>query len=140
MLDVSIRMIIMNMMKTFRDQQGISYLYITHDLAGARYIGDRIAVMYAGMIMEIGNAGQVIQQAFHPYTQLLRSAAPQPEKKFRSSRLAFTGEIPNLIHPPEGCRFHPRCPYKKTSCTEQVPKMKQVRHNHWVRCIRMDSE
>jgi peptide/nickel transport system ATP-binding protein len=135
MLDVSIRMIIMNMMKRFRDEQGISYLYITHDLAGARYISDRIAVMYAGMIMEIGNAEDVIQKALHPYTQLLRSAAPQPEKQFRNTRLTTQGDLPSLIHPPSGCRFHPRCPKAKPECSQAMPALREIEPGHCVRCI-----
>ncbi len=135
MLDVSIRMIIMNMMKKFRDEQGISYLYITHDLAGARYISDRIAVMYAGMIMEIGKADDVIQKAYHPYTQLLRSAAPQPEKQFRNTRLTTRGDLPSLINPPKGCRFHPRCPKAEPECSKQIPVMREIEQDHLVRCI-----
>jgi peptide/nickel transport system ATP-binding protein len=135
MLDVSIRMIIMNTMKKFRDEQGISYLYITHDLAGARYIGDRIAVMYAGMIMEIGKADDVIKKAFHPYTQLLRSAAPQPEKKFKPAKLTTRGDLPSLISPPRGCRFHPRCPNAQKRCSDRVPDIRRVNKEHYVRCI-----
>ena len=135
MLDVSIRMIIMNMIKKFRDEQNISYLYITHDLAGARYIADRIAVMYAGMIMEIGKADDVIEFAHHPYTQLLKSAAPQPENKFSRKRLTTKGEIPSLIDPPSGCRFHPRCPYAKAECSREMPPLKEIEKDHFVRCI-----
>jgi len=135
MLDVSIRMIIMNMMKKFRDEQGISYLYITHDLAGARYISDRIAVMYAGMIMEIGKADDVIQKAYHPYTQLLRSAAPQPEKQFRNTKLTARGDLPSLINPPSGCRFNPRCPKAGPECSKKIPDLIEVKQNHLVRCI-----
>ncbi len=135
MLDVSIRMIIMNMIKEFRDKHNISYLYITHDLAGARYIADRIAVMYAGMIMEIGKADNVIQQAYHPYTQLLKSAAPQPERDFRKQKLTTKGDIPSLIEPPSGCRFHPRCPAAVPECKNYIPPMTEVDKDHFVRCI-----
>jgi peptide/nickel transport system ATP-binding protein len=135
MLDVSIRMIIMNMMKKFRDEQGISYLYITHDLAGARYISDRIAVMYAGMVMEIGKSDEVIQKAHHPYTQLLRSAAPQPEKQFRNTRLTTRGDLPSLINPPPGCRFNPRCPKAEPECSGKIPELTEVKPDHLVRCI-----
>lgn len=135
MLDVSIRMIIMNMIKQFRDEENISYLYITHDLAGARYIADRIAVMYAGMMLEIGPAEEVIRKAYHPYTQLLRSAAPQPEKGFRKERLEVKGEIPSLVEPPTGCRFHPRCPQAKPECSQAIPKMREVEAGHFARCI-----
>ena len=137
MLDVSMKMIIMNMLKKFRNERGISLLYITHDLAGARYIADRIAVMYAGMIVEIGPSDDVIQKAHHPYTQLLRSAAPQPEKGFRQGKLTTKGDIPNLADPPKGCRFHPRCPMAIQECSVAVPALKEVDKNHVVRCIRV---
>ena len=136
MLDVSIRMIFMNMIKQFRDTQGISYIYITHDLAGARYIADRIAVMYAGMIMEIAEANTLIQKAHHPYTQLLRSAAPQPEKRFNKQKLTTKGDIPSLIDPPSGCRFHPRCPHADDQCSNQIPELKEFSNNHFVRCFK----
>lgn len=135
MLDVSIRMTIMNMIRRFRDEQNISYLYITHDLAGARYLADRIAVMYAGMLQEIGQVDDLIQEAYHPYTQLLRSAAPQPENRFARKKLTTRGDIPNLIHPPSGCRFHPRCPQVKPECSRQIPPLIEVKKNHSVRCF-----
>ena len=135
MLDVSIRMTIMNMIKNFRDKDQISYLYITHNLAGARYIADRIAVMYAGMLVEVGPTDEVIQQTRHPYTKLLRSAAPQPEKGFREEKLGSTGDIPSLIDPPSGCRFHPRCSYSKPECSQTIPEMYQLNEKHRVRCI-----
>ena len=136
MLDVSIRMIIMNMIREFRDGRGISCLYITHDLAGARYIADRIVVMYAGMLMEIGPAEEVIQNASHPYTQLLRSAAPQPESRFGRQKLVAKGDIPSLIDPPTGCRFHPRCPYAEARCRQTVPEMIETGPNCFARCLK----
>jgi peptide/nickel transport system ATP-binding protein len=135
MLDVSIRIIIMNMIKKFREEDNISYLYITHNLAGARYIADRIGVMYAGILMELGPADEIIQNAFHPYTQLLRSAAPQPEKGFKDSQLTTQGEIPSLINPPSGCRFHPRCPKAMPECSKKIPEMIKISENHQVRCL-----
>lgn len=135
MLDVSIRIIIMNMIKKFREEDNISYLYITHNLAGARYIADRIGVMYAGMLMELGPADKIIQNAYHPYTKLLRSAAPQPEKGFKDSQLTTQGEIPSLINPPSGCRFHPRCPKVMPECSKKIPEMVKIDDNHQVRCL-----
>ena len=136
MLDVSIKMTIMNMLKKLRDEKGISFLYITHDLAGARYIGDRIGVMYAGVMVEMGPADDVIQQAYHPYTQLLRSAAPQPEKDFIQKDFKFSGDIPNLANPPSGCRFHPRCPQAEGRCTLEMPRLVDVGDGHLVRCVK----
>ena len=136
MLDVSIRMIIMNMIGQFRDERNISCLYITHDLAGARYIGDRIAVMYAGMLMEVGSADGVIRNAFHPYTRLLRSAAPQPENRFGRQKLLAKGDIASLVDPPKGCRFFPRCPSADAACSRAVPEMTEIEPEHFVRCIK----
>ena len=136
MLDVSIRMIIMNMIKRFRDEENISCLYITHDLAGARYIADRVAVMYAGMLVEIGSADAVIQKSYHPYTQLLRSAAPQPENRFGKRTLFAKGDVPSLIDLPAGCRFHPRCPLADAECSQAIPKMTAIKQDHFVRCLK----
>ncbi len=135
MLDVSIRMSIMNMMLDYRDRQGISYIYITHDLAGARYMSDKIAVMYAGMLMEIGSAEDVINSTFHPYTRLLKSAAPSPEEGLNRSKLTTKGDIPSLINPPSGCRFHPRCPFYKEECSMNIPEIKEIKKGHFARCI-----
>jgi peptide/nickel transport system ATP-binding protein len=134
MLDVSIRMSIMNMMLSFQEKRQVSYLYITHDLAGARYMAQRIIVMYAGMIMEIGTSDEVVQNAAHPYTQLLRSAAPAPEEGLGRNRLITQGDIPSLIHPPSGCRFHPRCPFVLPECSKAVPPLKAIREGHYIRC------
>jgi len=135
MLDVSIRMGVMNMMLDLKEQKGVSYLYITHDLAGARYMCGTIAVMYAGMIMEIGPTDAVIADALHPYVRLLKSASPSPEAGLARTRLAASGEIPSLIDPPRGCRFHPRCPYAKAECKEAVPELRDLGGGRKVRCI-----
>lgn len=135
MLDVSIRMGVMNMMLDLKERKGVSYLYITHDLAGARYMCGTIAVMYAGMIMETGPTDAVISGALHPYVQLLKSASPAPEVGLSRARLAASGEIPSLIDPPSGCRFHPRCPYATAACKEAVPELRDLGGGHKVRCI-----
>lgn len=135
MLDVSIRMGVMNMMLDLKDRKGVSYLYITHDLAGARYMCGTIAVMYAGMIMEIGATEDVIGRALHPYVKLLKSASPAPESGLARTRLEAKGEIPSLITPPSGCRFHPRCPYAKPECREAVPELRDLGGGRKVRCI-----
>jgi peptide/nickel transport system ATP-binding protein len=135
MLDVSIRMGVMNMMLDLKDKKGVSYLYITHDLAGARYMCGTIAVMYAGMIMEIGPTDAVIADALHPYVRLLKSASPSPEAGLSRSRLEASGEIPSLIDPPRGCRFHPRCPFAKAECREAVPELRDLGGGRKVRCV-----
>lgn len=135
MLDVSIRMSIMNIMLDLKEQKGMTYVYITHDLAGARYMSQNIAVMYAGMIMELGSATQVINETYHPYTKLLKSAAPAPEMGLKRERLITKGDIPSLVNPPSGCRFHPRCPYAQDICSKEIPEMKKVDEGHYARCI-----
>ncbi|MDK2945093.1 MAG: hypothetical protein PWQ24_1808 [Mesotoga sp.] len=135
MLDVSNRMSIMNMMLNLKESHGVSFIYITHDLAGARYMSDRIIVMYAGMIMEIGPAEEIITDSFHPYTKLLKSAAPAPEMGLKRKPLITGGEIPSLIDPPSGCRFHPRCPFAKEVCSLEIPPMKKIGDDHYARCV-----
>ncbi len=135
MLDVSNRMSIMNMMLFLKESHGVSFVYITHDLAGARYMSDRIIVMYAGMIMEIGPADRVINSSYHPYTKLLKSAAPSPESGLKRIPLTTGGDIPSLINPPSGCRFHPRCPFVREDCSKEIPTIKKVGDHHYARCI-----
>jgi len=136
MLDVSIRLGIMNMMLDLKEKKGVSYLYITHDLAGARYMSSRIAVMYAGMIMEIGPTDEVIGNAIHPYVQLLKASAPAPEQERSHSNVQAKGEIPSLVSPPSGCRFRTRCPFAKQACAAEIPALRDIGGGHLVRCIR----
>lgn len=135
MLDVSNRMSIMNMMLYLKESHGVSFIYITHDLAGARYMSDRIIVMYAGMIMEIGTAEKIINDSFHPYTKLLKTAAPSPEIGLKRKKLITGGDIPSLIDPPDGCRFHPRCPFASDICSLEMPVMKKIDEDHYARCF-----
>jgi peptide/nickel transport system ATP-binding protein len=135
MLDVSIRIGIMNMMLDLKEKKNVSFLYITHDLAGARYMSTKIAVMYAGMIMEIGPTEEVIANAVHPYVQLLKASAPAPQEGVRKSAIPAKGEIPSLVNPPSGCRFHTRCPYAKKICSEAIPAMRDIGNGHLVRCV-----
>lgn len=134
MLDVSIRLGILNLMLRLREEQGITYLYITHDIASARYVGDRILVMYAGEIVEQGPAMKVIDEPAHPYTQLLLSAVPDPAAQLRAQPLQVQGEIPSLIRPPAGCRFHPRCPRAMAVCREVPPPPVTLGEEREVRC------
>jgi peptide/nickel transport system ATP-binding protein len=135
MLDVSIRLDIMNLMLDLRDQEGISYLFITHDLAGARYMSDRVAVMYAGHLVEIGPSAGLIGSPAHPYTRLLKSAAPKPESGLEPDRVEARGEIPDLTQLPSGCPFEPRCPHARAECHAALPRMVQVASGHEVRCV-----
>jgi peptide/nickel transport system ATP-binding protein len=121
MLDTSIRAGVLNMMAGLRDQEGVSLLYITHDLASARYVADRIMVMYAGHLVEEGPTETVLSEPKHPYTQLLLSAVGDPRQK-ETEMSADTGEPPRVIDPGEGCRFRWRCPYAIEKCSEVTPR------------------
>jgi peptide/nickel transport system ATP-binding protein len=121
MLDTSIRAGVLNMMAGLRDREGVSLLYITHDLASARYVADRIIVMYAGHMVEEGPTEVVLSDPKHPYTQLLLSAVADPREKDASIG-ADTGEPPKVIDPSEGCRFRWRCPYAIEKCSEVTPR------------------
>ncbi|MCU1508374.1 MAG: transporter ATP-binding protein [Glaciihabitans sp.] len=117
MLDVSIRVGILNLLNDLRGRLGIAILYITHDIASARYFTDRTNVMYAGRIVESGDSESVTQAPAHPYTQLLVASAPDPDNLARHQRTGANGEPPNMSNPPAGCRFHPRCPFATEICT-----------------------
>jgi peptide/nickel transport system ATP-binding protein len=135
MLDVSIRAEILNLLRQLRDQHGISILYITHDLATAGFFTDRIAVMYLGRIVEIGDTAEVLTNPQHPYTRALLSVIPVPNPRKRRKREILQGEIPNPIHIPSGCRFHPRCPDAIARCKEIDPALEPVGARHQSACI-----
>lgn len=135
MLDVSIRLDIMNQMLELKEKEGVSYLFITHDLAGAHYMSDRIAIMYAGYLVEIGPSDDVINDPKHPYTQLLKKAAPKPESGLEPEKIDVGGEVPDLTNLPPGCPFEPRCLFAKPECKERVPDMVKIDDGHFVRCI-----
>jgi len=125
MLDVSIRVGVLNMMAGLRDREGVSLLYITHDLASARYVADRVIVMYAGHQVEAGPTETVLSDPKHPYTQLLLSAVGDPREK-EAEMSADTGEPPKVINPSEGCRFRWRCPYAIEKCGQVTPQLTPI--------------
>ena len=136
MLDVSIRMGVLNLIDRLKEERGISYVYITHDLASARYIGDQIMVMYAGHMVEGGESEAIIGNAAHPYTQLLLSAVPDPQSGLRTDRKTRArGEVPSLIDPPPGCPFAARCTQVMDVCRQSMPGQTFVQAGHWVRCF-----
>ena len=134
MLDVSIRIGILNLIDRLREEQGISFLYITHDIASARYIADQTNVMYAGRMVEGAESTELIAEPAHPYTKLLLSAVPNPHAGLRTEEAPSRGEIPSLIDPPPGCPFEPRCPYAMDVCRREMPGISQLGRGHWVRC------
>jgi peptide/nickel transport system ATP-binding protein len=139
MLDVSIRAEILNLLRQLRDERGITILYITHDLATAAYFTDRVAVMYLGRIVEIGPTGAVLSEPRHPYTQALLSVIPVPNPRWRRKRVILTGETPNPIDLPPGCRFHPRCPVALDECSEIDQQLQSVATGHEVACLRVQT-
>jgi len=139
MLDVSIRLDVLNLLLRLKEEEQLALLFITHDIASARYFAEDTLVMYAGQMVEGGPSDDVIQQPKHPYTQLLISAAPDPERIDLNGKnltdLPARGEIPSLITPPSGCRFHPRCPHVMPVCRERFPQRTELGGGHWTHCF-----
>jgi oligopeptide/dipeptide ABC transporter, ATP-binding protein, C-terminal domain len=139
MLDVSIRLDILNLLLRLKREEHIAILFITHDIASARYFAEETLVLYAGQMVEGGPSEEVIQNTKHPYTQLLLSAAPDPDRigpdGKRHDKLPARGEIPSLISPPTGCRFHPRCPHAMDICKERFPGRTDFGNGHWTNCF-----
>jgi len=133
MLDVSIRLGVLNLLGDLRERDQLGILYITHDIASARYLADVIMVMYAGEVVESGPAATLTDEPAHPYTQLLLSAAPDPDRPGPLS-LQGRGSPPSLVDPPSGCRFHPRCPHAMAVCAEAPPPGSQVADRHVSAC------
>jgi oligopeptide/dipeptide ABC transporter ATP-binding protein len=134
MLDVSIRIGLLNVMAKLRDDEGVSILYITHDLASARYVTDRLIVMYAGHIVETGPAEDVLSSPRHPYTELLLAAAPDPRAPLNVSAEADIGEPPRVIDPTPGCRFRWRCPLAIDECHKVTPPLRELLPGHSAAC------
>lgn len=135
-LDVSIQAQVVNLLEDLQDQFGLTYLFIAHDLSMVRHICDRVAVMYLGVIVELADRDELYTESIHPYTQALLSAVPIPDpRKTRArTRMILEGDPPSPADPPDGCRFHPRCPIVEEICKTDVPTWNEVRPNHWVAC------
>jgi peptide/nickel transport system ATP-binding protein len=135
MLDVSIRIGILNLMMRLKEEHGIAFLYVTHDLASARYLADDILVMYAGQIVERGPIEQVLSAPLHPYTRLLLSAVPDPATKLHAERIEMRKGLPSAaVDPPEGCRFLTRCPLAIDVCSRVTPPLVEERPRQAARC------
>jgi len=133
MLDVSIRLGVLNLLADLRDKEHLALLYVTHDIASARYLADTIVVMYAGQLVEVAPSATLTDSPAHPYTQLLLSAAPDPDR-VTPPHLEGRGAPPSLSAPPSGCRFHPRCPFAMDICKRQVPPSIALDTNHIAAC------
>ena len=135
MLDASVRAEILYLLNDLKNKHKIAFMYITHDLATAKYFCERTAIMYAGKIVELGPTKEIIRNPRHPYTRALIEALPDPDPNNRFRRIRVVpGEPPNLVNPPSGCRFHPRCPYAKDICSREEPKLAEVKPGHLVAC------
>jgi oligopeptide/dipeptide ABC transporter ATP-binding protein len=138
-LDVSIRAQILNLLITIQKEKTLSYLYISHDLSSVRQISQRVAVMYLGEIVELAETNSLYGKPLHPYTQALISAVPVPDVTRKMSRIILPGEVPSPINPPQGCRFHPRCPYATDICKATVPTFEdKLIKGHYVGCHNAD--
>lgn len=135
-LDVSVQAQVVNLMKDLQEQLGLSYLFISHNLAVVRTVCQRIAIMYAGQIVEVAPSSDIYDDALHPYTQALLSAVPiaDPEVEQHRERIILRGDVPNPISPPAACRFHPRCPYAQERCSVEAPSFREFRPGHWGAC------
>ena len=134
MLDVSVRIGVLNLMASLRRRERVSFLYITHDIAGARYVADRLVVMYAGQVAESGPVEDVLSHPKHPYTQLLLSAVPDLRAPMTLPATAEVQEPPRVIDPGEGCRFRARCPYAIAECSRVTPRLRMLRPAHEAAC------
>ncbi len=134
MADVSVRALLLDLMKQLKHEFNLTYLFITHDLATAKYICDRIGIMYLGKLVEVGDLREVYSAPLHPYTQALLAAVPVPNPHERRTQPMPQGEIPNPINPPPGCRFHPRCLIAQKDCAESEPLLRELRPGHSVAC------
>ena len=134
MLDVSIRAEIINLMMDLVKRSSASILFISHDIALAKHIADRVAVLYLGKIMEIGSSTDVVDNPLHPYTQALISAVPVPDPESKRTKDVISGEIPSPVDPPSGCRFHTRCPYAHERCVNEEPAVIEVEKDHFTAC------
>ena len=134
-LDVSVAAQNINLLQDLQEQFGLTYMFITHDLGMVEHISDRIAVMYLGQIVELGDTDDLFVKPMHPYTEALLRAVPQPDprKRTREKRGALKGEVPDAIHPPTGCPFHPRCPHATERCAQDKPALRQL-GSRQVRC------
>ncbi len=141
-LDVSIQAQIMNLMERLQREKNLTYLFISHDLRAIRHVSDRVAVMYLGKLVEIADARVIYDEPLMPYTKALISAVPVPDPEIEATRqrIVLEGDVPSPINPPQGCRFHTRCPYAIDACKEVVPPLAEIKPNHFAACIRISPE
>lgn len=133
-LDVSVQAQILNLFNNLKKQLDLTYIFISHDLSVVKYISDRIMVMYLGEVMELAPTGSLFEKTYHPYTEALISAIPEPSTKAKKKRIILEGDIPSPLDPPSGCRFRTRCFKCMEICKTMHPNMVEIEPNHFVRC------
>ncbi len=133
-LDVSIQAQVINLMKDLQTKNGLTYLFISHDLSVVEYLADMVGVMYLGSLVELATKEQIFSNPKHPYTEALLSAVPIPDPDKKMNRIILEGDIPSASNPPKGCKFHTRCPKCMDVCKEQAPVWKDYGNGHYTAC------
>jgi peptide/nickel transport system ATP-binding protein len=133
-LDLSIQAQIINLLQEVKQEMGLSFLFITHDLSVLKHLSDRVAIMYLGRIVEIGSRADVLERPLHPYTEMLLSAIPSIDPEKKKGRIAAAGELPSPMAPPSGCPFHTRCPYAQEICSRKRPELLEKEPGHRSAC------
>jgi len=133
-LDVSVQAQVLNLMRSLQRRLGLTYLFISHDLSVVKHISDRIAVMYVGNLVETASTRELFVKPLHPYTEALLSSVPKPDPRLERRRKIPQGEVADPAHPPPGCRFHPRCPYVQSRCSQEVPALREFPGGRTVAC------
>ena len=137
-LDVSIQAQIINLLLKLREELGLSFLFITHDLSVVRHVSHRVAVMYVGRLVEVASTERLFSNPLHPYTEALLSAVPEIDRTLKRERIILRGEVANPAHPPSGCYFHPRCRYAVDECKITAPRLQELEPGHHVACHRAE--
>ncbi len=133
-LDVSIQAQVLNLLQVLKDELGLTYLFIAHDLSVVEHMCDRIAVMYVGRLVEVADSDTLLRRPLHPYTEALVSAIPPADPEVKLNRIILEGDIPSPANPPPGCVFHPRCLYAKDRCKEEEPRLDEIEPGHYASC------
>ncbi|HOV63907.1 MAG TPA: ABC transporter ATP-binding protein, partial [Spirochaetia bacterium] len=135
-LDVSVQAQVLNLLKKLQKDFDLTYLFVTHHLLVVKYITERIAVMYLGKIVELSSTAELFAHSLHPYTKALLSAIPIPDADVKREKIILTGDVPNPVNPPSGCRFHPRCQFAADICKHEPPHLEDAGGGHMVSCHR----